>query len=358
LKKLDSYLIREMLVPFLIGTVAVVLMFQANTYIFLAKTLNLENVPTKAVIQYIYFQTPMYLNMTMAVGMALGSSLALSRIARESELTAIRAAGARILRTLAPVVAFGCVVGLGNYYMAEKIMPPMAKKATQLGFQIGALGLTPDMKSNAVVSLRDFTANFGMIRKKGADALEFEDAWLFQQPNKGEETIYYAKTGNYRGGIWTFDNAVMRRMKGGLDVISVAQATKMTINQRILAESMFSPIMPEEQTAKELLDQIEVGRKNHMDTKPLEVKYHSRFSVPTACVVFAIVGPVFAIVFARSGGFVGVLLSIVLVLLYYNAFVISTEIISKIPAVPAWLGAWLPNILFSVLGVLAIRRLE
>ncbi|WP_204352309.1 hypothetical protein, partial [Klebsiella variicola] len=48
-----------------------------------------------------------------------------------------------------------------------------------------------------------------------------------------------------------------------------------------------------------------------------------RFSVPAACVVFAIVGPVFAIVFARNGGFVGVFLSIVLVMLYYNAHVLE-----------------------------------
>ena len=60
----------------------------------------------------------------------------------------------------------------------------------------------------------------------------------------------------------------------------------------------------------------------------------------------------------RNGGFVGVFLSIVIVLLYYNAFVISTEILSKIPQVPGWLAAWLPNILFIVAGVIAIRRLE
>ncbi|AIE86707.1 LptF/LptG family permease [Fimbriimonas ginsengisoli] len=359
MKKLDVYLLREMMVPFLIGTIAVVLMFQANTYIFLAKTLpNLETVPKKAIFQYIYFQTPQYLNMTLLVGMALGSSLALSRLARESELTAIRASGVRILRSLYPVVAFGILVGIGNFYLAEKIMPPMAKKATSLGLQIGALAFTSDLKPNVVVSLSNFTANFGVVRKKGKDAIEFEDAWLFQQPVKGEEEVYFSKRGKYQGGVWTFEDARVRRIKDGLDVITTSRAKSLIINQRIIAENLFSPIMPEEQTAKELLEQISIQRKNHLDTKQLEVKYLERFSVPAACVVFAIVGPVFAIVFARNGGFVGVFLSIVLVMLYYNAHVISTEILSKVSFISAFTAAWLPNILFTILGVVAIRRLE
>ena len=83
-----------------------------------------------------------------------------------------------------------------------------------------------------------------------------------------------------------------------------------------------------------------------------------KFSVPAACIIFALIGPVFAIYFARSGGFVGVFLSIFLVLLYYNAFVISTEILSKIGQIPGWLAAWLPNMIFAAIGILAIRRLE
>jgi lipopolysaccharide export LptBFGC system permease protein LptF len=62
--------------------------------------------------------------------------------------------------------------------------------------------------------------------------------------------------------------------------------------------------------------------------------------------------------FARGGGFVGVLLSLGLCVLYYNAYVISTDILSKVAFIPGWLAAWLTNIVFLVLGIVAIRRLE
>lgn len=357
MKRLDRYIINEMIVPFLIGTVAVVLMFQANTYIALAKTFNLDNVPRMAVLQFIYFQTPMYLNMTLAVGTALGSSLAMSRIARESELTAMRAAGVRIIRAIAPVLGFGVLIAIGNFYLAETIMPGMSQKADAVGQKIGIVATTYDLKSNVTVSLQGYTANIGLVRKKGGQALEFENIWLFQQPKKGEELVYYADSGFYSNGLWTFTNPLILRLKG-LSQVSPARATKLVINQRMFTESMFAPPPTEEKTASQLRDQIALAQKNHVDSKPTEVKYYVRYSVPAACIVFALVGPVFAIIFARNGGFVGVFLSIIMVLIYYNAFVISTEILSKLEPVPSWLAAWLPNILFLILGILGVRRLE
>lgn len=346
-----------MIVPFLIGTVAVVLMFQANTYIALAKTFNLDNVPKQAVFQYIYFQTPFYLNMTLAVGTSLGSSLAMSRIARESELTAIRAAGVPILRAIAPVLLFGLVIAIGNFYLAEKVMPVYSQKANEVGIKIGVVGTTYNLKSNATISLQGYTANFGLVRRKGEQDLAFENVWLFQQPKKGEEIVYFAESGEYSNGLWTFKDPKVIRLVG-LDQVSPARGTKLVINQRMFTEGMFSPPPSEEKTAEELRKSIDFGRRSHQDTKGLEVKLQERYSVPFACIIFALVGPVFAIIFARSGGFVGVFLSIIMVLIYYNAFVISTEILSKLDFVPAWVAAWLPNMIFLILGIIGIRRLE
>lgn len=351
-------MLRELIVPFLIGTIAVVLMFQANTYIYLAKTFNLDNVPKKAVLQFIYFQTPSYLNLTFAVGTALGSSLAMSRIARESELTAMRATGARILRVIAPVIAFGVAVAGLNFYVAEKVMPGMTRKANEVGAKIGVIGTTFDLKSNAVISLQGFTASFARVQRQGADAMTFEEVWLFEHPRPEEEIVYYAKSGHYEKGLWTFDNPRVMRLKG-LDVVEPSKGTKLVINQRIFTEGMFGAAPPEEKSLTDLRQNIEDARRMHSpEQKRWEVQYYDRFSVPAACIVFALVGPVFAIMFARSGGFMGVLISIVMVLLYYNAYVISSEILSKIDFIPSIVAGWLPDALFTLLGIIAIRRLE
>jgi len=356
LKKLDIYIVRELIIPFLIGTLSVVLMFQANTYIALAKLYNLDNIPKKAVFQFILDQTPTYLNMTLPVGMSLASSLAISRLARESELTAMRVAGARILRVILPIVVFGIFVSIGNFYLVEKVIPNSTKAANRIGIQIGIMGLAPNLKTNAIINLRQYAASFGLVERNGDD-LQIKKILLIEQPEPDATALTTAKTATYHNGLWSFHDAYFRVVKG-MDLQVFHPLKDFTINEKIVPGDMFTPPQGEEMSTQELQDSIEAGRKLGSNTKQLEVLLNVKYSVPAACIVFALIGPVFAIYFARSGGFVGVFLSIVLVLLYYNAFVISTEILSKIGQVPGWLAAWLPNIIFGLVGILAIRRLE
>ncbi|MGH3427688.1 MAG: LptF/LptG family permease, partial [Mycobacteriales bacterium] len=66
----------------------------------------------------------------------------------------------------------------------------------------------------------------------------------------------------------------------------------------------------------------------------------------------------FAILMARSGAFVGVLLSIVLVLVYYTAYVVCTSIVGRNGWLPPMAAAWLPDVIFLLLGLWALRRVE
>lgn len=356
MKKLDIYIVRELIVPFLIGSLAVVLMFQANTYIALAKLYNLDNIPKKAVYQFILDQTPSYMNMTLPVAMALASSLAISRIARESELTALRAAGARILRVIFPIVVFGVFVAIGNFYLVEKVIPPATRAANHIGYTLGILGMAPTVKTNTFLNLRQYAANFEDVEKTGDD-LRIRGVTLIEHPEPGVTALTTAKAATYHNGQWSFHDAYFWVIKD-MD-LEVAHAKKdFVINETIVTNDLFAPPMAEEMSIHDLIESIKANQRVGAPTKDLEVKLHVKFSVPAACILFALIGPVFAIFFARSGGFVGVFLSIVIILVYYNAFVISTEILSKVPQVPGWLAAWLPDILFAIAGVFAVRRLE
>jgi lipopolysaccharide export system permease protein len=356
MKKLDVYMIRELIVPFLIGTFAVVLMFQANEYIALAKLFNLDNIPKKAVFQFILYLTPSYMNLTLPVGMALASSLAMSRIARESELTAFRAAGARVMRVIAPIAAFGVLVSIGNFYLVERVIPQATKAANRIGYTIGVLGMAPNVKTNAFLTLRQYAANFEFVERAGDD-LRIRGVTLIEHPEPDVIALTSAKTAVYHNGQWSFHDAYFRLIKG-LQVQIFHPTSDFVINESIVTGDLFAPPMAEEMTIPELLASIKDGKKVGSNTQDLQVKLHNKFGVPAACLIFAVIGPIFAIYFSRSGGFVGVFLSMVLVMVYYNAWVISTQILSKIPQMPAWLAAWLPNILFLIAGIFLIRRLE
>ncbi len=357
MKIIDRYLISELIVPFLIGTFAVVLMFVANMMIFEFRNISLQHVPFMAIMQILIYKVPEYLNLTLPVGMSLAASLSYSRLARESELTAMRVAGVSIIRTVVPVAVFGLVVSVGNFLLTEKVMPRAEKAYRNVANKVGVLATIPNFSSNAMVKLRNYTMSIGSVTKEREDTILLSRILMVERPRVDEITLVTAESGEYRDGIWTLHNAYLRSFKGD-DLVNARPRHDIIINEKIILQDFFLPPAPEEESLSELKGAIENQKKLGGDSKELEVQYHVRYSVPASCFVFAIVAPIFAIQFAKSGGFVGVFLSIILVFLYYNAYIISTKILGSAGMIPPMLAAWLPNILFIIMGGFALRSLE
>lgn len=354
--KLDRYVIRELIVPFVIGTVAVALMFQANLLIAVFKTYSISNLRLSAILQLVLYKTPFFLNMTLPVGIALATSLAMSRLVRESELTAMRAAGASILRIMLPISLFGVFVGIGNYYIAEWVMPRSEHAATVLANRIAAVGGAPEFASNITQSLGKYTVRLGNVYRQPDGTLQLNDALIVETRAPYDEAVYQAKSGTYDAGVWTFPDANVWDFKDS--ELNAFKVKTLKINEQININDIYNQPAPTEETAGELLKTIKQAKEQRQNVAMLEVSYYERFSVPAACYVFAIVGPVFAIWLGRGGGFAGVLLSLIMVLLYYNVYVISTEILGRLSWVSPVVAAWLPDVLFLGAALYGLRRLE
>jgi len=357
-KRLNLYVWRELFVPFLIGTIAVSLMFSINQLMAIMKEISLQNVPREAIFLSLLYKLPFWLNMTLPVGVSLAASLAFTRFTRESELTAMRAACTPIVRTIVPVAMFGVIVGLFNYVLVEKVMPQSEQKFTDIARKVGLLGVMPEFRSNAVVYLRDYTASFGSVVRTGGDTLQLTQVVLFQRSRPNETDIFAADSGTYKDGIWVLHKPIGWQLSGLTLTGYRPEANDMVIDQRIIIDDLMNPRTEETQTAAELLEAIRNGKKTGLDTRELEVAFHNRFSIPASCIVFAMVAPIFSILFARTGGFAGVLLSIFLVMIYYNVYVVCTDIVGRNGWLPPMAAAWLPNILFAVIGYFGLRRLE
>ena len=94
------------------------------------------------------------------------------------------------------------------------------------------------------------------------------------------------------------------------------------------------------------------------DLRAVEVVYHNKLAVPAACAVFALFAPVIALYFTRGGAFMGVLVAIIIVFLYYNIWILTSQVLSKGWILPPVVGAWLPNVLFTLVGVYLLWRAE
>lgn len=355
---MDRYIVRELIIPFIAGSFAIALLFAANQLIFILKTYNVQSLPPMAMFLMVLYRMPSWLNMTLPAGISLAASLAITRLSRESEITAMRTVGVRVIRIILPVAMFGIVVSIGNYLLVEKVMPQTEQRARRLEIDAGISAAAPGFASNIWMNLKQYRATFASVRRVG-DTLQINDIVLGERPYGDTARYLTAPQGTYQNGIWTFDDPVLWDISPKGLKLSRIQGRRMTIPQPIFVTDLFDNLqLPQDKTASELASAIKEGKAVGRDMTNEEVQYYERFSVPAACVVFAIVAPIFAVTFARTGTFIGVLLSLILVLLYYNAFVVSTEIFGKNHWVSPWLAAWLPNLVFVSLGLFGVRKLE
>ena len=78
-------------------------------------------------------------------------------------------------------------------------------------------------------------------------------------------------------------------------------------------------------------------------TSEQRVEFHRRLALPVACLVFALAGLPLGVSTTRGTRSTGLVLSLILMLVYYLAFIGGTRIADNGQFSP-WIGAWMPNI--------------
>lgn len=86
------------------------------------------------------------------------------------------------------------------------------------------------------------------------------------------------------------------------------------------------------------------------------VEYHKKFAISWAVVVFVLLGAPLAVRFPRGGVGLVIAASIGIFAVYY-AGLIGGESLGDEGTIPAWLGMWLPNIIFLLVALGGISRI-
>ncbi len=357
MKRLDRYVMKEMIVPLIAGTIIVALLFVANELMAIFKNLDIRNIPGTAIAKMVLLRTPSFLVMTLPVGMALASALAMGRLSRESEITAMRAAGIPVRRLLIPVGILGVLVSLLNFYLVEQVVPTSLQEHRRLQYELGNIAFRPAFKSNVVVQLDQYVVNIGAVQRREDDGLDLTDIWVMERLGPNEMRIATAPVGEYLDGVWRLTRPIVHQMRAE-QVVSFTTEAEMVINEPVRVTDMLIDPVPEEEPAAALWDAIQKQEKVGGNTRFLEIAFYVKYSIPASCLIFAITSALVAVRVSRGGPFVSVLVSFGLVLLYFNVHIISTQIIGRYEWASPIVSAWLPTIIYAVLGLFALRRIE
>lgn len=353
---MDRYVFRETLIPLGIGTGAVTLMLIGNLLFNFAQWFFTYGVPFTAVLQMVMYYTPYLMVLSLPVGTAVAVALTVNRLTRDSEITVIRMAGVSLRRLFRPLILLGLLMSALNFWLNERIVPQSMKEFNALKNRMFLMQPVPNLASNAVLKVQNYVITIDTAEQRG-NRVYLKEVLLIQKEPRGGWIVTLAPEAVYDEGLWVLSRPTVHYYQPNGQVGEVTKSDRAIINLRVAIEDFFTSPMPEELTSTELREQIARGRQTGSNTRNLEVTYHLKFALPAACLILAICCPVLSLWFARAGSFVGVLLAIVLVFVFWNTLLLF-QLLGNQGFLPPVLAAWSPNLFFGLAGFYLLWRSE
>lgn len=369
IKRMDRYLLGEMVLPFVGGILLIVVMLVGNTLWPLLGDIVKNGIPPPIIVRLIVFNIPILIPLTLPPGVALASAWAVNRMARDSEITAIRMAGVPLRRLFLPIILVGLFSSAASFVVGDQVVPPAWREFQKTQGQMFsyALQASPSLAANKVFTFQDYSFHIREVRRDPGgrpDRLQLYGVTLYQNPTEpgGFPTLITAKSADYDRDVWTLHDAhLMTFDTEGLVKVEARNlpGKTITLNLQVPLESLSQTAggTLDDQTMAELGAQMDALARTGQDNTAVAFSYYAKLGLPFLCLAFALCAPPLALRFARAGAYVGIFLSIVMVWVAWNTLLL-TKILGLAGKMPPSLAAWSPALLFAVVGVYFLWRAE
>jgi LPS export ABC transporter permease LptG/LPS export ABC transporter permease LptF len=306
---------------------------------------------------------PNLLTLTVPMAVLIGILLGLSRLASDSEITAMRACGMGVMSFIRIVSIFAAVAWVGGLANTLYIAPRAATALLQ--FQEDSKNAQASYEVQPRVFYEDFKNYVLYVQDvlPGPGESIWRHVFLADLTEPATPHIITANEAFVLSG--TAQTLQMHLADGTRHDISASNANQYDIST---FSSTDLPIQTGQQedahitrqnTPIKALSTAELWRRAHGsgNTRPYSIELNTRFSFPTACFVLMLVGVPLGLSTNRGGKGTGFVLTLFLVLLFYTLSEIGVALATQGKLSP-FLGVWGADILFTVAGVLLIQQLS
>ncbi len=359
MKTLDKYVAREMLVPFVAGFSIVLVLLVGNIVYNNIGIIVGKIGQWPDVLCYILLQTPYFVMLALPAGALFGCSLAVSRLARDSETTMMRMAGISARRIFLPIFVVGALVSVAAYLFQEQVTVWAEQESVKVLKRLWLAPGPPPVESNVFFRVDDYYFYVGSVSRKGAH-LELGDIMVYELPAaQGFPALTTAKTAVEENHVWWLRDGVTWRVNPQGDPELMCRFARMRLDLRrsLVDYFMGQPRPPQAMTISELREQMLNLGKSGLDTKQYRLEYGYKLAIPLSSLVLLFCVAPLSLKFGRGGGFMGVLIGIVVLFFYWNVILFS-RVLGETGGLPPALAGWSEVILFTCAGAFLMWKVE
>lgn len=378
---LSRYILREVSSHALLGVLLFTFIIFMRDLGRLLELVVRNSAPLPSVAEIFLYTLPTTFMITLPMGVLVGILIGLSRMAADSEVTAVRASGMGAGMFVRVVSMFAISAWLfamvNSIYLAPRAARALSAlqnrlKASQASFEIQPRVFYEEFK-NSVLYVQDAIPSKGQslwrgvfladvsdpasprvtLAERGALLSESSEKLRFHLEDGTQQELVPKSRDQY--SITTFESTDLP--------IEVPSSTDRSVRDlQPVAELSLHALLRNaafERAAAVASAKSDPGSSSldYLKARYYEIEFHRRFGLPAACLVLALVGIPLGLSAHKGGRSAGFVLTIVLVFVYYFFSLVGVSL-ARQGKVPPWIGVWSGNIFFFVCGLVLLWRVD
>lgn len=373
MRLLDRYLLRELLLPLSFCLGGFLVFWSALELISELPDLQKAKLRGLEVAEYCLMQVPEKMSILLPVALLLALLFALTHHTRNNEITAMRSAGISLWRLSAPYLWLGFALSLALFAINELAVPHASAAAEEIKtrrVQPAGGALEKKIVRNLLVenARERRTWHIGVFDLETAEMKN--NLSITRRLGDGTLSRILAERAVYTNGAWAFFNVQELRGASPTDDTWVPWLrtnyffaseftetpdqirSEVKVSAGLTIKRMKRPELP----VADLMEYLRLHPQPR-DAARLYTMLHGRLAAPWTCLVVVLIALPFGAMTGRRNVFIGVAGSIFLFFTFYVLSVLGLAL-GTAGWFPAWLAAWLPNLVFSVAAIFLIARVR
>ncbi len=363
---LDRYTLREILPPFALALVVFTFMLMMKPIDQVAKDLLAKGVEVPVILRMLVLLVPQALAITIPMAFLLGLLVAFGRLSGDSEWIAMQACGVTLLRMLVPVMGLAFVCWAVTSWVMLDAVPSANQAYREIAYKVLAARVESEIKPR--IFFADFP-NLVLYTRDTVPGGGWTDVFVADTAKPGPPVVSVARSGRMLlerprrlpSGDQTSGSVEMvleDRVTYSMSTDASGRAEfEQNVSQTFRAQLDPTEVFPKgmpikgepEKTISELRQQVADLKQAGQPTERPEYDIHLKFSIPVACLVFALMGLGFGVSTSRGGKLAAFAMGSGVIFAYYIVM-FQARSLSLGGLWPAWLAAWLPNIVLGPAG--------
>jgi len=360
---LTRYILREVTAHALIGAAIFTFVLFTRDLGHILELVVRASAPLPSVAEIFFFTVPLALTYTIPMSVLVGILIGLSRLAADSEITAMRASGMGVwsfLRVLSIFVIAAWLLALANgIYVAPRAQAALGHledrlKGSQVSFEVQPRVFYEGFPKY-VLYVQDV--------KSAQGAAVWKDVFMADISDASNPKITLAKEGIIvsegpdRLHLHLIDGSAHETDPKDSNHYQIS-----TFQQTDIPIDLPSAESKSDQSVPAAVMETGALRERAAHSDPISARWYliefdRRFALPTACVVLALVGIPLGLSSKKSGKSGGFVLTILLVFAYYVVSLVGVSL-ARQGRVSPWFGAWMADLVFLALGMFLLLRSE